>query len=652
MRNEGENEFPPRIYCICKLKHDIRVESKVDLCKREIEESLGTTVETIVTLPALFKKNPFSRLADKIVDRMTRLLYLGRAHGFLAEVENWRKLVRLARNATYLREVYGIILTQEDKVPQIAEALSLHDTQAGIHDVDKFIDISPAAQIYNQRLEGGFLLTTVFLIPSQTLLEYATEVVKLPYVTFTKQFTNLGEKLDRMEAGVKKGIDELLQHLRHGFKRMPWLGLFKECIGDYVDWAFSDFRTWGLHFIHKHEGKADPWLARSALNLLGVGENETVLDPFCGSGTFIADAPLLDINAVGVDINPLSTMITRMKCSLADIPLPQLRKSIIKIQKKPSASSQLKGKLRSILPELEKNDKQKLLGNEDIFLEILSTKDAIDDVSDNETIRDFLYVMLSRQITEIGAKQPRRRFDVKSNFMKDAIAFYLQTSASQEILHALNIEAKGRCKVSTSDARNLKAILDSKVDGIVTSPPYFDALDYVSSSMLPIKILGLDGNNKRLPNETIGSRSRTASDTDLFLYDLLPESCRTLVEELMRFGRERKARIVLQYLTDITGCLHQFSEVLNDKRRMIFVVGKYHSWKFGNSDVLIDGAQALIDIGEHVGLPLEYELSHNISKIEAGRRIREESIIVWRKDENVQSKRDASRSKNILKIIS
>nr|MDO8133468.1 DNA methyltransferase [Candidatus Njordarchaeum guaymaensis] len=652
MREEEENDSPPKICCICKLKHDIRVESKVDLARREIEESLGTTAKTIVTLPALFKKPPFSQLDDIVIDRVTRLLYLGKAHGFLAEAEDLSKLVRLMRTATYLREIYGIMLTQEEKVPEIVKAIGLHDVKAGVSPLGKFIDVSPNIQFYNQKLGDGSLLTTVFLIPAQTLLEYAAEVVKLPYVTFTRQFTNLDEKLDRMEAGVKKGIEELRQHLTHDFKRMPWLGLFKERIGDYVDWAFSDFRTWGLHFVHKHEGKADPWLARSALNLLGVSENDTVLDPFCGSGTFIADAPLLDINAIGMDINPLSTMITKVKCGLADIPLPELRESLIKIQKKSSASSQPKGKLRSVLAELGKNDKQKLLGNEDAFLEILSTKDAIDGVSDSEPIRDFLYVILSRSITEIGVKQQKRKLNASGNFMKDAITFYLQTYASQEILHALKIEAKGRCKVLTSDARNSKAILDGKVDGIVTSPPYFDAVDYVGSSTLPIRILGIDGDNKHLESQTIGSRSRITGDTDRFLCDMLPESCRLLVEGLMRFGRERKARIVLQYLTDITDCLHRFQEVINEKRRMIFVVGKYHNWKLGNNNVLIDGAQVLIDIGEHVGLPLEYELSHSISKIEAGKRIREESVIVWRKDENIRSKRDASRSKNILKIVS
>jgi tRNA G10 N-methylase Trm11 len=647
-----ENELSSKIYCVCKLKHDIRVESKVDLAGKEIEQVLGEPAETIVTLPALFKKTPFSQLDDVVVDRMTRLLYLGKAHGFLSETTDFEKLIALTRKATYLREVYGIMLTREDKIPEITRALNSRVNKGGTKDTGRLIDVSPSAQLYNQRLPDGSLLSTVFLIPTQTLLEYAAEVVKLPHVTFTKQFTILNEKLDRMEAGVRKGIEELLQHLTHDSKRMPWLGLFKEHIGDYVDWAFSDFRTWGLHFIHKHEGKADPWLARSTLNLLGLNDNDTVLDPFCGSGTFIADAPLLNLNAIAVDVNPLSTMITKVKCNLAHIPLSQLRESLTRIQKRSSASLPGKDKLRSLRSELGTDSKKKLLGNENFILEILSIKDAIDEFSDDQLVKDFLYVILSRSITQMGARQQKGESSASSSFMRDAIAFYLQTYASQEILRRLGIEASGKCKTSTSDARNIRAVVNGKVDGIVTSPPYFDALDYVSPSLLSIRILGLDDKNRHLDNETIGSRARIADDKDMFLSDLLPESCDLLVKGLMQFGREKKARIVLRYLTDMTECLQQFLEVLNEKCRMILVVGKYHNWKLGNKNVLVDGAQALIDIGEHVGFRLEHELSHDISKIEPGARIEEESVIVWRKDENAQCKRDATRSRNIIQVMS
>jgi DNA modification methylase len=633
MAIEDNIEIPVSLQCICKLKHDIRVESKVDLARKEVEQCLGTPVTMLTILPTLFRNHPFSLLDDKIVDRMTRLLYLGKAHAFQTELQDLSKLIKLCKNATYLREIYAIGVFTKDLINDIAISFGVHDFhEEDVLELGRFIRILPNVQIYNQALSSNKLLTTIFLVPVQTLLEYATEVVKLPYVTFTKQFPSLVERLDRMEDGVKKGIVDLIEHLATSPKRMPWLGLYKEHVGDYVDWAFSDFRTWGLHFIHKQEGKADPWLARSVLNLLGVEEGGRVLDPFCGSGTFIADAPLLNLDAIGVDINPLSTMIAKVKSNLTGLNLADVKESLIRIQEEKTKLPDPRTALKPLVDELQEKDRQRLLGKERTLLDLLSIKDSIDHVTDDGMTKDFLYTILSRSVLEVIEKQ-KRKYAAKDSFMKDAVDFYLYALASQEMLRTLDIEAHGKCSIVTADAHNLKELFDGKVDGIVTSPPYFDAIDYVGFSRLPIRFLGIGKVGEQLEYETIGSKKRLASNTDMWsMSDLLPESARSLFSQLLKSGRESKARIVLQYLLDMSDCLHEFFDVLSEKRKMIFVVGRYHNWKVGENDMMFDGSQVLSDIGESVGFVLEDRLSHNISKIEAGRRIREESIIIWRKE--------------------
>jgi hypothetical protein len=304
---------------------------------------------------------------------------------------------------------------------------------------------------------------------------------------------------------------------------------------------------------------------------------------------------------------------------------------LIRIEKESTRLLDSGTRIKSLALELDEKDKQRLSGKEASILDILSTKDIIDKVIEVGLTRDFLYTMLSRSIIEVTEKR-RRRYSAKEGFMKDAIDFYLYAVASREMLRSLDIEAEGACRIFTADARNLQSLFDGKVDGIVTSPPYFDALDYVSFSRLPARILGIGTGSKQLELETIGSKNRLASDIDVWsMSDLLPGSARSLFSQLLRSGRERKARVVLQYLLDMSDCLHMFYNVLNEKSRMIFVVGRYHNWKIGDSNVMFDGAQVLTDIGESVGFTLEDKLSHNISKIEAGQRIKEESIIIWRK---------------------
>jgi hypothetical protein len=135
------------------------------------------------------------------------------------------------------------------------------------------------------------------------------------------------------------------------------------------------------------------------------------------------------------------------------------------------------------------------------------------------------------------------------------------------------------------------------VDGVVTSPPYFDALDYVRASSLSAMLLNLVNDLKELEKTTIGSTERMVP---LEYVNELPESAKLLIGELVRSGRQKKSQIVLAYLLDIKKCLKELQKILADGGKCIFVVGKYHHWILGGETYEVDGAQILIDIGEQV----------------------------------------------------
>lgn len=64
--------------------------------------------------------------------------------------------------------------------------------------------------------------------------------------------------------------------------------------------------------IHPYFGKVDPSLASKAIELLSQ-PGETILDPFCGSGTVIHDAIGKGRNAIGWDSSPLAILISTGK---------------------------------------------------------------------------------------------------------------------------------------------------------------------------------------------------------------------------------------------------------------------------------------------------------------------------------------------------
>jgi tRNA (guanine10-N2)-dimethyltransferase len=53
-----------------------------------------------------------------------------------------------------------------------------------------------------------------------------------------------------------------------------------------------------------HPGVMMPRIARALVNISLVGEGETMLDPFCGTGGIVLEARLMGVNAVGSDIDP------------------------------------------------------------------------------------------------------------------------------------------------------------------------------------------------------------------------------------------------------------------------------------------------------------------------------------------------------------
>lgn len=66
------------------------------------------------------------------------------------------------------------------------------------------------------------------------------------------------------------------------------------------------------HGLHKYPAKFFPELPRWLVKRYS-SENETVLDPFSGSGTTNVEALLLRRNSVGIDVDPFSRFLSKVK---------------------------------------------------------------------------------------------------------------------------------------------------------------------------------------------------------------------------------------------------------------------------------------------------------------------------------------------------
>jgi DNA modification methylase len=84
-------------------------------------------------------------------------------------------------------------------------------------------------------------------------------------------------------------------------------------------WSFPDRGDWATH-VGDYRGNWSPYIPRNLI-LKYTEKGDTVLDQMVGSGTTLVECKLLGRNAIGVDINPNSLIVTHDRLNFQYKPL-------------------------------------------------------------------------------------------------------------------------------------------------------------------------------------------------------------------------------------------------------------------------------------------------------------------------------------------
>ena len=80
-----------------------------------------------------------------------------------------------------------------------------------------------------------------------------------------------------------------------------------------LDWELADADTrYGTHSFHPYSAKYIPQIPHYLISNL-TKKGDMVLDTFLGSGTTLVVSKKLERNAIGVDLNPLACLISKVK---------------------------------------------------------------------------------------------------------------------------------------------------------------------------------------------------------------------------------------------------------------------------------------------------------------------------------------------------
>ena len=416
---------------------------------------------------------------------------------------------------------------------------------------------------------------------------------------------------------------------------------------------------YGTHGIHEYRGKFFPQLVRSLINIAGVPKRGIVADPMCGSGTTCVEAALGDYQAVGLDMNPLSVLMARVKCSLLAVDpdflvsaYERIRGQLLRPAGKRSARLTYFGSLPSRDQEyLSAWFSQQVLQDLDEVARAIQLSD--------KRVRDFFWLCLSNIVRSVSWQKDddlRVRKELRPDVEIDPIREFLEEMGrSVRVVLAFLYQNKetpiGSFEITEGDARDLVSAWSQRkgeIDAIITSPPYATALPYLDTDRLSLCYLGLLSRpeHRQRDQDMIGNREISESKRAMYwkLFESnkkkLPKSVSALVQKVstlnsqieVGFRRRNLPALLTKYFIDMQQVFEGMSTVLRPGSPAFVVIGNNHTIA-GGERVEIETANLLVDIASAVGMeferriPMEMLVSRDIFKNNA---VASEEILCFR----------------------
>lgn len=394
----------------------------------------------------------------------------------------------------------------------------------------------------------------------------------------------------------------------------------------------------GAHDIHEYRGKFFPQLVRSIINSVGLKKGSLVYDPMCGSGTTNYEARALGMNTIGLDLNPLSVLITKVKSSIFDLDVDflintekKLKNNLFKLKLDAITFSNSRWSERDFDYLARWFDKKALFELNEILNEV-------DKITNTKT-QDLLKVCLSNIIRPISWQNDddlRVRKKVKGYRSGTAIKLFLneleeQFKKIEQYLRYASLDSrKVGANILEGDAKK-SSYLFSKYQGecdlIITSPPYATALPYLDTDRLSLIILGLLSreDHKFRDFEMIGNREISEKQRLLLLENYeerkseLPESITELIDYLAKsyhnngvgFRRKNLPALLSKYFFDMLDVMKDTLLLMKVDGYAFYVVGN-NSTNVGDKKVEIPTDKLLWDLGLKAGWTQEKFLNMDL----------------------------------------
>ena len=336
----------------------------------------------------------------------------------------------------------------------------------------------------------------------------------------------------------------------------------------------SVYEILGRDSVHPFPARMAPGLA---LDVIAECDRPLrILDPMSGSGTVLAVARSKGHHAVGVDLDPLAVLISRVWTTAVDIKAVQDTAA--------NVLEYARGIFRSLptrdaYPRNADSETRKFTRywfDDYARRQLASLATAIGRVGDS-SIREALWCAFSRLIItkqsgaslamDLSHSRPHRKFKRapakpfgKFVFAVDRVTRNCIDRRSRSIGPA--------AQVYEGDARRLD-LSDRSIDLVITSPPYLNAIDYLRCSKFSLVWMGYSiGDLRHLRSTTVGTEVGMDARDDREIQGLLADL------KLQPKLQARQEAILARYIKDMRRAVGETSRVLAGDGRAVYVVGE------------------------------------------------------------------------------
>lgn len=272
----------------------------------------------------------------------------------------------------------------------------------------------------------------------------------------------------------------------------------------------NQFKTgYGTHGLFPYRGKFHPQMIKGLINIMGLKPGDMVLDPMMGSGTVLIEARLMGINSVGVDASPFCRFMAQSKVDGLTLPLDPVRSALKEAKAVFEYFGSKAGHPRSETLDLFVSQ------TEDLFAAATKTKgQGLPDGCEEERVHNFL---LLAYLDAAGYSQRSSRKSPFDQFEAILERYLFVAEKIQQVMEGAENDL-GEARPLEGDARSLP-LEDDTIDGVIFSPPYSFAIDYLENDEFHLGYMGVD--ISKLREGMVGLRGRTLRQKyDLYKADM------------------------------------------------------------------------------------------------------------------------------------